>query len=114
MSEFTEHAESIADKYLDTINPRYSCSHIEFCGQQIIIHYEESYCGCCSPDTDSVAMPIELLWAKDACERMEKLRKEHEDKEKAEADRKEARRKEQQRKSELAQLDKLKAKYPEE
>jgi len=112
MSEFNEHADSIAEKYLNAIMPRYSISYIEYSDHIASIHCEEYYHG--SRDTDILEMPIDLLWSPNWEQRIEELREEHVAKQLAEAERKTAKSREQRRTSELAELARLQSKYSEE
>lgn len=117
MPDFQEHAEEIAEKYLEALgHTRAYITRLNFDGgNSIEIEYEVSYCGCCPPDHETERMPIHFLWDEKAREteidaiiekrRIEKEREEQERKRRAE---------EAQRKTELAQLERLKAKYEKE
>ena len=89
-------------------------SGLEFCGDTIEISIETSYCGCCGNDHDTEYMPISYLWDEEwqkeipaileARKLAEEERKEREAREREEA----------KRKRELAELERLQAKYKED
>lgn len=113
MPAFQEHAENIAEKYLESLgHTRAWITRLDFeGGDTICINYEASHCSCCPPDHESEYMPIRYLWDENWEEEIDGIIA----KRKAKAEREEAERKrkaeEAQRQRDLDQLAKLKAKY---
>ena len=112
MSQFQDHAEYIGEKYLSLRGrDRAYITRMEFCGDTIDLYFEESYCSCCHPDSDSLPMPTSYLWDKDWEEQEKQYKLEREAEARAKKAREEQSRLEAKTKRELQQLAELKAKY---
>lgn len=119
MVEFGDHAESIADRYLNIIlfgKPRARIISMEYIYGSVILHWEESARSCVI-DGGTIDMPIHYLWERDWEEKLIAKLKQDEDERKAEAkkqaDIEKRERAVTKREREIAQLAKLKLKYEE-
>ena len=112
MPDFQAYAESIAEDYLSFRgHDRAYITRMEFCGDSIDIYFEESYCSCCHPDSDSLPMPTSYLWDEDWRKQEQAYQFERLKEAQAKKAREEQARLEAKTKRELAQLAELKAKY---
>jgi len=113
MSDFNEHAESVADQYISALGRRGQISYIEYgYGDNVIVTHEDWCCGCCN--VDSTEMPVRFLWIHNWRDEIEQIRADREAKRKAAEEKRKKEAEESRRKADLKRLAELKAKYEQE